>query len=273
MTHVTTLERQPLNPRFTIILATTVLLVGAFFLLPGTVARVLSPEGITTGMLAESVGVAFSQWWTSAAAPLTPGMEAVVSFWAVFHVTKVVVAIALLIALLLTGHEVWKAYARATGRVARAGIALLGIAGAPLAPLMLLIVMANVQGSLAPLSSVMGLLPMDGSVPEVAEVQAQFAAGTSTPVLDALISDFRTYHLVVVVVAVIAALLVVAADIVLWIRWSRIVRQDVRLRRVTATVAIVLPALAPVLLFIMVVNLSTVAETAPALAAFFQGSL
>ena len=41
-------------------------------LLPCTVARVLSPEGITTGVLAETLGTAFSHWWLSAAAPLTP---------------------------------------------------------------------------------------------------------------------------------------------------------------------------------------------------------
>ena len=67
--------------------------------------------------------------------------------------------------------------------------------------------------------------------------------------------------------------IVVAADIVLWTRWSRMPRQDVRLRRVTATIAAVLPTFAVLLLFIMVVNLSTVAATAPALAAFFGGSL
>ena len=78
---------------------------------------------------------------------------------------------------------------------------------------MLLILMANIQGAISPLSSVMGLLPMDGSVPEVAEVQEQFAAGTTTPVLDALISDFRAYHAVVVVGSVIMAVVVVAADI------------------------------------------------------------
>jgi len=249
------------------------LLVGAYFFLPGTVAAALSPAGITTGVLAETLGAAFSQWWSEAAAPLPTDMRAVVSFWGMFHVTKAVVALALLIGLLLTGHQVWRAYARVNAPAARAAIALVGIAGAPIAAFVLLIVMANIQGALAPLSSVMGLLPMDGSVPEVAQVREQFAAGTISPVLETLIGDFRAYHLALVVIAAVAAVIVMTADVVLWTRWSRMPRQDVRLRRVTATIAAVLPTFAVLLLFIMVVNLSTVADTAPALAAFFGGSL
>lgn len=265
--------RARVHPRPTIIIASTMLLVGAYFFLPGTVAAALSPAGITTGVLAETLGAAFSQWWSGAAAPLTTDMRAVVSFWGMFHVTKAVVALALLIGLLLTGHQVWRAYARVNAPAARAAIALVGIAGAPIAAFVLLIVMANIQGALAPLSSVMGLLPMDGSVPEVAQVREQFAAGTISPVLETLIGDFRVYHLALVVIAAVAAVIVVTADVVLWTRWSRMPRQDVRLRRVTATIAAVLPTFAVLLLFIMVVNLSTVADTAPALAAFFGGSV
>lgn len=272
-TYSTSPLRARVHPRSTIIIASTMLLVGAYFFLPGTVAAALSPAGITTGVLAETLGAAFSQWWSEAAAPLPTDMRAVVSFWGMFHVTKAVVALALLIGLLLTGHQVWRAYARVNAPAARAAIALVGIAGAPIAAFVLLIVMANIQGALAPLSSVMGLLPMDGSVPEVAQVREQFAAGTISPVLETLIGDFRAYHLALVVIAAAAAVIVVAADMVLWIRWSRMPRQDVRLRRVTATIAAVLPTFAVLLLFIMVVNLSTVADTAPALAAFFGGSV
>lgn len=274
MTYPTAPSYPRQSSRLVMTLVSTALLFVAFLLVPGMVASAWSrAEGITTGVLAQNLGVAFSQWWSSAAAPLTPDMEAVVTFWEVFHVTKTAVALALLVALLMTGHQVWKTYARSSGRAARAFTAFVGIAGAPLAPLMLLIVMANVQGALAPLSSVMGLLPMDGSVPEVAEVREHFAAGTRTPVLDVMITDFRTYHLVLVVIAAIAAVIVMAADIVLWIRRSRIPREEVRLRRVTAIVAAVVPALVPLLLFFMVLNLSTVGEAASALAAFFEGAL
>mgnify|MGYP002363225469 FL=1 len=272
-TYSTSPLRARVHPRSTIIIASTMLLVGAYFFLPGTVAAALSPAGITTGVLAETLGAAFSQWWSGAAAPLTTDMRAVVSFWGMFHVTKAVVALALLIGLLLTGHQVWRAYARVNAPAARAAIALVGIAGAPIAAFVLLIVMANIQGALAPLSSVMGLLPMDGSVPEVAQVREQFAAGTISPVLETLIGDFRAYHLALVVIAAVAAVIVMTADVVLWTRWSRMPRQDVRLRRVTATIAAVLPTFAVLLLFIMVVNLSTVADTAPALAVFFGGSV
>lgn len=273
LTETPALARPEQSPRLATIVVSTLMLFVAFFVLPGAVASWSSSDGITTGNLAERVGAAFSQWWLSAAAPLSPSMEAVVTFWGVFHVTKALVALALVVALVLTGEQVWRAYARTPGRASRAWIAVVGIVGAPLTPLMLLILMANVQGAIAPLSSVMGLLPMDGSVQEVAQVQEQFSAGTTTPVLDTLVSDFRTYHLVVVVTAIVLAAVVVCADIALWIwRW-RIPRDNHRLRRVTATVAILLPGLAPVFLLLSVINLSTVLDTAPALGAFFGGGL
>ena len=50
-------------------------------------------------------------------------------------------------------------------------------------------------------------------------------------------------------------------------------REDFRLRRVTAIVAALLPALVPLFLFLALVNFSTVLDTAPALGAFFGGSL
>jgi hypothetical protein len=274
LTETTALVRPRLSPRLTTIVASTLMLVVAFFVLPGAVARVWSSaDGITTGNLAERVGAAFSQWWLSAAAPLTPSMDAVVTFWGVFHVTKALVTVALVVALVLTGAQVWQAYSRASGRASRAWLALVGIVGAPLAPLMLLILMANIQGAIAPLSSVMGLMPMDGSVHEVAQVREQFSAGTTTAVLDALVSDFRTYHLVVVVTAIILAVVVVCADIALWVLRSRMPRENYRLRRVTATVAIILPGLAPVFLLLSAINLSTALDTAPALGAFFAGGL
>lgn len=166
----------------------------------------------------------------------------------------------------------WKAYARTTGRAARAAIAVVGVVGAPLAPFVLLVMLANAQGAIVPLSSVMRLLPMSGAVEEVAEIREHFAAGTTTPVLDVLVADFAEYHAALVVAAAIAAVAVVVVDIALWIRWSRIPRENVRLRRVTATVAVVLPTLVPLLLFLMVVNGFTALDAAPALAAFYEGS-
>lgn len=259
------------RPGLMISAATTVALVAAFFVLPGAVAEAASARGITTSTLADEVGRAFGEWWRAGAAPLTPGMEAVVSFWQVFHVTKALIALALLVSLLAAGYWFWKASADLAGRASRVGATVLGILPAPAAPIVLLILMANIQGAIAPLSSVLGLLPLDGSVPAVALVREQLAAGVTGSVLDTMIADFRAYHLVMVVTAAIAVILVIAADVVLWVRWRRMPRAHARLRHVTGVVAVVLPLLIAALLVILLANLSTVIDTAPALAAFFEG--
>lgn len=258
--------------QFAIIVSLLVVFSFALFFLPGAVASVSSGvDGISTATLARSVGVAFSEWWRTGAAPLTGGMEEVVKFWQIFHVAKAAVAAILLVLLTMTGAQVWKAYAQATTRARRFGYAVIGVAGAPLTLLVLIILLANVQGSIAPLSSVMGLIPMDGSVAEVTAVREQFAAGSSTPVLDVLVNDFRDYHLVIVFAAPIAAAGVMVADLVLWLRWVGLPRENYLLRRVCLVVAVVTPSVALMLVLIMIVNLSTVLDIAPALAAFFGG--
>jgi hypothetical protein len=131
--------------------------------------------------------------------------------------------------------------------------------------------MANVQGAFAPLSSVLTFLPAEAT-PGVRQVTAQLAAGTPDAVTTALVNDFRAYHAVLVTCLVVAIVGVITATVALWVRRARMPKADKRPRRVLLAGALALPMLLPALGLLLLANLSTVADTAPALALFFDGS-
>ncbi len=266
------LTRPRIDQKAVAIATMIVLLSIAFAFLPGSIARISSgADPITTGTLAESLSRAFSQWWSTGEANLTTEMERVVMFWGVFHFVKMVVSAGLLAALLLAGAQLLCAYSGSKGRGRRAAIVIVGVLGAPWAMLILLILLANIQGAISPLSSVMGLLPLESPSEAVTQVRDHFANGTTTPVLDVLIEDFRKYHEVMVGCAAIAAGAVVIGVILALIRRMRTPPENVRLRRLMAVIVAALTLFALFLILIMLLNMSTVDETAPALAAFFEG--
>lgn len=240
--------------------------------LPGTLARFTSgATPLTTGTLAATLGDAFSQWWSTGDAALTSDMQHVVQFWQVFHIVKATIAAGLLIAVVLVGAQLLQAYSGSVQRGRRAMIVIAGILGAPWVLVILFTLLANIQGAIAPLSSVMGLLPMGVPSEAVLQVREQFANGTTTPVLTVLVDDFRSFHEVMVGCSAIVASVVTVAIALAGFRRSRLSREDARLRRVLTALITALSILGLFLVLILILNLSTVDETVPALAAFFDG--
>lgn len=254
------------------LIALIVLLTIAIAFLPGTLARVSAgATALTTGNLAVTLGDAFSQWWSTGEAALTSEMQQVVQFWQVFHIVKATVAAGLLAVVLLAGAQLLQAYSGSVRRGRRAMIVVVGILGAAWVPVILVILLANIQGAIAPLSSVMGLVPMGTPSEAVLQVREQFANGTTTPVLTVLVDDFRSYHAAMVACSAIAAMVVIVAIAVAGYRRSRLPREVAGLRRVLAALITALSLFGLFLVLIVILNMSTVDETAPALAAFFNG--
>jgi hypothetical protein len=242
----------------------------ALLFAPGLLAKLASgADGITTGTLANRLNSAFSEWWATGMSTQTSAMAEVVQFWATFHIVKAVIAAALLVALVVAVRQLLVTHARESSRVRRAGLAALGVAATLATPVILLVLLANIQGAIAPLSSVMGLLPMNPLSPALEQVREHFDAGTTTPVLTSLVDNFRSYHAAMTACAAIAAFGVVAADIALWIRVFDMPASEKRARRTSLTIALALPALALFLFVVTLANASTVVDTAPALASFF----
>lgn len=236
---------------------------------PAAIAGWTSGTHLSVAALAGTVASGFGRWVESGRASSSP-LAAAVSYWAVFHAVKAIVAVALLVVLVPVGQRIWAAHARTPSRRRRVGLLVTGLLGAPIAPIVLLVAMANVQGAVAPLSSVLNFLPLDG--PSVLQVRGELAAGRMTPPLTVLIEDFRLYHAALVGTAVAAIVVVVAGTVAIWVQRARAPRLDRRLRRVLACGGILLPGMLPFLGVVLLANMSTVADTAPALAAFLDGS-
>jgi uncharacterized iron-regulated membrane protein len=136
------------------------------------------------------------------------------------------------------------------------------------------VLIANVQGAWAPLSSAVSLLPTDGPDTDLASAAAglhqQLLAGTRTPPLTTLVEDFRRYHLVLAICSALSTVLLFGGLVSWWRRRARVPRAQRRPRRVLAAVAVLLAGLMLFLALITLANMSTAADPAPALAGFLD---
>ncbi len=245
-----------------------VALAVATMTLPSLVAEWSSSGRITIAGLVETVSVGFTRWVVSGTASPDVPLADALSFWGIFHIAKAVLATALLCALMVVGHRVWTRATRAETSAARAAWVSVGVLGAWLPLLTLLIVLANIQGAVAPLSSVISFLPIS-TTPEVDEVRTELAAGAYGPVTGALIADFRAYHAALTACLVVVIVGLAASIVWMLVRRARTPRGSRLVRRSLTSGAIAVTLLTATLGVIMLANLSTVLDTAPALAGFF----
>jgi hypothetical protein len=234
--------------------------------------------------LSAVVGRGLVRFWEAGTADLSPELAASVAFWTRFHVVKAVLAVPLLVTSVLLGLALWRECVRSVGRGRRAWFAAAGVLEAPLVLLAVLLVVANVQGALVPLSSALGLVDVRGPEPALATAVRGIkdSLGTSTvvpasPARTRLLEDFAAYHRVMVGLGAIVTVGLVLVAARLW-RRSRRTRsaqsgqsgQSARWVRLGgATAALVVAAS---FALITAANLSTAAHPAPALLGFFQGS-
>ena len=238
---------------------------------PPLVAEWASGGRLAIAGLQGQVSAGFELWVTSGAAGPGAGLSDAVSFWSVFHIAKAVLAVGLLAALIVAGCRIWSRTARSRSGARRALWALAGVAGAWMPVAVLLVVIANVQGAIAPLTSVLTFLPGD-TTPAIEQVRSDLASGVYSPATTALLDDFRTYHVALVVSLLVVMVGLVATTVMLWMLRARQSRDDRRMRNILAAAGIAVPLLLPLFGLLFLANLSTVADTAPALAAFFDGS-
>ena len=139
---------------------TVALLVGVF-LAPFRVASIWAGGDYgNVNELRDAVRSGFVDFWSAGQSAIGPAMSGPVDFWAKFHIVKAVLAAALLVSTLLLGSRIGRAYLRAASLPRRLLLGVVGMADAAVAALALVILVANVQGAVAPLSSLLGLMPI-----------------------------------------------------------------------------------------------------------------
>jgi hypothetical protein len=232
-------------------------LVVAVVVVPGVIASV--PSG-------GDVGSAFSRWWASGDGSVHGELARSADGWARFHVAKALVAAMLLVVLAWSGAWAWVGYAKAERRSRRVVLGAVGTVCGVLALVAYVFVIANIQGAVAPLSSLLSMLPVSHPGPAVVEVRHGLAGGSRSPALQTLVHDFAVYHAVMAGLAAFSTAAFLGAAVALWRRRAGAHR---RLLTSGATVAALLALSFAVL---TAANLSTALDAAPALAMFFGGA-
>ncbi|MEV5764027.1 hypothetical protein AB0L34_05550 [Micromonospora sp. NPDC052213] len=265
------------------LVALAVALAAAFVVAPRTLAASGSGGGFVGRRdLVEALGEEFVKYWQSGDRAFSPGMQRVVDYWFRYHLAKAVIAAILLIVLVALGLLLWKAFLRAGGIGAgrRAALTSGGVLVTMLALFSLAMVMANVQGAVAPYASLLPMLTAGETDGELADTLDQvrqrladsLSAGDQTPpALEVMISDFSRYHVAMAVVAAIVAVVLVGTSVGLWKRVARTAPSDRRTRRVLGSFGALSALLSLVVIVVVVANTTTAADPAPALLAFFDG--
>lgn len=251
------------------------LLLVLFGVFPLTTALTGGYQDVT--LLSESVTSNFVRFWHSSDASLNAGLAEAVGYWARFHLIKAVLALVLLVLLVPLGNRLWSVYASAGRLTHRLAAGAAGVVHAACTLLVLLILAANIQGALAPLSSALGLMPLGGgdrALTKVAgQVQADLAAGVDSPALATLQADFVRYHAVMAGLSALVTVLLIGWAVHLLRKRSRLARTERRPRRVLLGGAAGALLLVGFFGLVTLANGSTAANPGPALAGFFAGGL
>ncbi|MFI7436147.1 hypothetical protein [Micromonospora haikouensis] len=255
------------------------------------VAFVVAPPALTADRaggivdrrdLSEALRAAFVAYWRSGDRNISPELARVVDYWSRYHLVKAVLAALLLAVLVALGARLARVFVTAGGLGAgkRTALAAAGVLVAVLAPFSVAMVMANVQGAVAPFASLLPMLTEGVTDAELADTLTQVergltesggTSGSSSPTLDLMIDDFSWYHEAMAGTAAVVAVVLVATSVLAWRRFAATRPADRRKRQVLAaygllSALLLLPAVA-----LVVANATTAADPAPALLAFFQG--
>jgi heme/copper-type cytochrome/quinol oxidase subunit 2 len=268
--------------------ALAVALGAAFVLAPGRLAAKGSERGFAEQHnLVDALRPAFVEYWRSGDRAFPPDLQRVVDYWFRFHVVKAVLAAALLIVFVVLGVLLWKAFLRSNGPVARGRVALASVAVvvSVLALVSLAAAMANVQGAIAPFSSLTSMLPLGapggqltGAVEQIRQGLADYpdTGGQNAVALRVMVDDFGLYHEVIAVLASIVAVALIGLSVMAWRGFAAAGASgdgavEGRTRRTMGWFGVLSALLALAVIVVAVANTGTAADPAPALLDFYRG--
>jgi hypothetical protein len=262
----------PASRRPSLLAAGALGLLLAVFLVPFRLASAWPGGYPNVTALSDQMSASFVRYWHSASPADLAGP---VEYWARFHIFKAIFAALLLMVLIPLGARTWSAYTHAARR-RRSVLAITGVVHAAVTVLALLVLVANIQGGIAPLSSALGLMPLRNPDPALAQTVSQvrhaLATGEQSAALDALVADYARYHAALAAVGAVVTLALLTVAVGMWRHRRPLARSAQRNRRVLLLGVVSVLLLAAFFALITAANLSTVAHPAPALLSFFNGS-
>lgn len=256
--------------------AATALLATLVALVPFPLSSALSGGRYgDLAVLRAGVTNGFVQFWAAGDGRLGE-LSATADSWARFHVVKAALSTVLLVVLCILVARVWRASTDAGSRARRWGLAILGVVASGLAVVSLLLVVANLQGAVAPLSSVLGVLsfahPGGPLEPVLEQARQVLRSGASTPALEVLRDDFVRYHAVMAVLGTAVTLALIGGALVLWRRRTHTARTQRSWRRLLAAGGAGLLLLAGAFALVTAANISTALHPTAALLGFLAGN-
>lgn len=264
-----------------VLVALAVALGAGFVLAPSRLAANGSEGGFSEQRgLVDALRPAFVAYWRSGDRRFPPDLERVVDYWFRFHVVKGVLAGALLIVLVALGVLLWRAFLRSGGPRGRLALASAAAVTSVLALVSLAAVMANIQGAVAPFSSVTSMLPLGtpggqlaGAVGEIRQGLAHYpdTSGRNAAALQVMVDDFGRYHAVLAVMASVVAVVLAGLSVTAWRRFAATDRADGRTRRTMGWFGVLSALVALAFIVVAVANTGTAADPAPALLGFYEG--
>jgi hypothetical protein len=264
-----------------VLAALTAVLLPAVFLAPQSLAAIGTEAGFSGQReLINTVNAAFVEYWRSGDKEFTPGMHQVVDYWFRFHLIKALLAAVLLVVLIALGVLLWKAFLRVSGLGARAAFASGGVLVTMLALLSLVLVVANVQGTVAPFTSLVSMLPIGAPHGELADTLAQVrqqladyprTGNATSPALQIMINDNARYHVAVAVMAATLVVVFIGMSVALWKRFAGSRPSGRRMRAVLGSYGVASALLSLVMIVFTLANITTATDSARGLAGFFGG--
>ena len=230
--------------------------------------------------------------WSGDSADPSPSLQALLDGWRDYHLVKALFAALALAALGRLTLALWRSWSAHPGPIRRLLRLLAGGASAALALFAALLVLANIQGALAPLASLVSLLPPvdgtsgtavgDGYGQALAALSADLAAANpgehataASAATAATVEDFASFHLSLAVMAGLLAVGLCGAAGALWRRRAArrgsgdaVAHREGRALTGMAGSAV---CLALALLVIAAANVGTARAPIPALLSFIEG--
>jgi hypothetical protein len=267
------------RPRNTHLAALALTLAAAFVWLPRPFARAVSGHDYgDEEHLRATVTSAFVDYWQIGRRMLTPELSHLVDYWRWYHVLKAAAAIGLMIVLVLLAIRLWNAFAGSGERADARRLATGGVVATALAVFAFVVAMANLQGTIAPFSSLMSILPINTAhgdltamIGQVEDELGHYPSGSSGA-LEEMVHDLAVYHVVVATISRSAAAVLVVLVIMLFRTYAGTPMIDRRARRLLRWLGVTASVMGVLLGVLALGNVSAVIDSPTAVLNFYRGT-
>lgn len=260
--------------------ALALVLAAAFVLLPRPFAQAMTGRGYGDERdLRAKATTAFLDYWHTGKRALTAEFSQLVDYWRWYHLLKSAAAIGLMIVLVVLAVRLWKGYARSGTNAEAWPRTTGGVVVTVLAVVAVVAAMANVQGTLAPFSSLMSMLPINSAQGDllvmIGQVKAELGhySSDSPGALTQMVNDLAGYHVVLAVIAGGLAAVLVAAVIASFRAYAGTPTIDRRPRRLFRWLGVAALFMSVLMLVLALGNTSTAIDSPTAVLNFYKGTI